>query len=187
MIQAIFYAMLLNEAVELGVVHGFIGKGLRPALVGLRWSSFEVWMSCVDHELRETQLRQHAVVWEVRSPSDGQEESLGSNGPRPLYTEQAAEYVCDHFRWSLRDPSDPSLRPLPPDYLDLYPRFDFGVATRYAHDSNTLEMVLRIVYAMVIHDAAKLRLSRRLTVDCVMWAMRKLDWGPVEAWLEDNG
>jgi len=53
MVQATFYAMLLNEAVELGVVHGFIAEGLKSALAGLRWSSFEVWMSCVDHELRE--------------------------------------------------------------------------------------------------------------------------------------
>jgi len=52
MVQVTFYAMLLNEAVELHVVHDFMAKGLRLALVGLRWSSFEVWMSLVDHELR---------------------------------------------------------------------------------------------------------------------------------------
>ena len=42
MVQATFYALLLNEAVELGVVHGFMAEGLSSALVGLRWSSFEV-------------------------------------------------------------------------------------------------------------------------------------------------
>ncbi|KAJ8447058.1 LOW QUALITY PROTEIN: hypothetical protein Cgig2_025435 [Carnegiea gigantea] len=58
MVQAIFYAMLLNEVVELGLVHDFIAEGLKSALVGLRWSSFEAWMSRVDHELREAQLWQ---------------------------------------------------------------------------------------------------------------------------------
>ena len=47
-------------------------------------------------------------------------------------------------------------------------------------------MVPVIFYAMVIDDAAELGFSRRLTMDCVMWAMRKLDWGPVEALLGDN-
>jgi len=37
-------------------------------------------------------------------------------------------------------------------------------------------MVQIIVYAVVIDDATKLGLSQRLTMDCVMWAMRKLDW-----------
>ncbi|KAJ8450534.1 hypothetical protein Cgig2_020171 [Carnegiea gigantea] len=53
MVQATFDAMLLNEGVELGVVHGFTSEGLKSALVGLRWSSFEVWMSGVDHVRRE--------------------------------------------------------------------------------------------------------------------------------------
>ncbi|KAJ8438046.1 hypothetical protein Cgig2_014175 [Carnegiea gigantea] len=125
MVQATFYAMLLNEAVELGVVHSFMAKGLKAALVGLRWSSFE-------------------------------------------------------------DPMDPGPRPLPSDDHGLCPRFDLAVARRYAHDSHIPEMVPVIFYAMVIDDAAELGLSCRLTMDVVMWAMRKLDWGPVEAWLGDN-
>ena len=58
---------------------------------------------------------------------------------------------------------------------------------RYALDSNTPKIVQIIFYAMVIDNVAELGLSCRLTVDCVMWVMRKLDWVPVEAWLEDNG
>jgi len=81
MMQATFYTMLLNEAVELDVVHGFMAKGLKSALVGLRWSSFEVWMSYIDHELREVQLRRPSIDVEVCGLLDGQEESSGSNGP----------------------------------------------------------------------------------------------------------
>ncbi|KAJ8450452.1 LOW QUALITY PROTEIN: hypothetical protein Cgig2_002137 [Carnegiea gigantea] len=50
MVQAIFYVILLNEAIELSVVHGFMAEGLKSALVGLRWLSFEAWMSYVDNE-----------------------------------------------------------------------------------------------------------------------------------------
>ncbi|KAJ8422442.1 hypothetical protein Cgig2_019159 [Carnegiea gigantea] len=53
MVQATFYAILLNEVIELGVVHGLMAKGLKSALVGLRWSSFEAWMSRADHKLKE--------------------------------------------------------------------------------------------------------------------------------------
>ncbi|KAJ8434208.1 hypothetical protein Cgig2_015697 [Carnegiea gigantea] len=118
MVQVTFYAMLLNEAVELDVVRGFMVEGLKSTLVRLRWSSFEAWMSRVNHELREAQLRQWSVAMEVHGSSD--------------------------------------------------------------------EMVQMVFYAMVIDDAAELGLLGRLTMDCVMWAMRKLDWGPVEAWLGDN-
>ncbi|KAJ8431149.1 hypothetical protein Cgig2_026746 [Carnegiea gigantea] len=107
--------------------------------------------------------------------------------PNFASTEQAIEYACDHFRWALRDPLAPGPRLLLSDYHGLCPRFDLGAAARYAHDSNTPEMVQIIFYAMVIDDAAKLGLSRRLTMDCVMWAMRTPDWGPVEAWLGGNG
>ncbi|KAJ8452431.1 hypothetical protein Cgig2_000020 [Carnegiea gigantea] len=209
MVQATFYAMLLNEAMELGVVHGFMAEGLRSALVGLRWSNFEVWMSRVDHELRE------AVTGKARDPSNGFQVTgamwRGRGGPlllRELYlprhrekreklkmnlfpnfasTEQVAEYVRHHFRCPLRDPSDPGPRPLPSEYLGVCPRFDLGVATRYGLDSNTPEIVQIIFYAIVIDNAAELGFSRRLIVDCVIRAVRKLDWGPVEAWLEDNG
>jgi len=57
MVQATFYAMLLNEAIEFGVVRGFMAEGVKSALVGLRWSSFKACISRVDCELREAQLR----------------------------------------------------------------------------------------------------------------------------------
>jgi len=101
--------------------------------------------------------------------------------PNFLSTEQVAECVCAHFPWSLRDPTDPSPRPLPSDYHGLCPRFDLEGARRYAHDSHIPEMVPVIFYAMVIDDTTKLGLSRRLTMDVVMSARRKLDWGSVDA------
>jgi len=40
---------------------------------------------------------------------------------------------------------------------------------------------------MVVDDAVELGLSCRLTMDYMMWAMRKLDWNFVESWLGDIG
>ncbi|KAJ8426225.1 hypothetical protein Cgig2_003850 [Carnegiea gigantea] len=51
-VQVIFYAMLLNEVVELGVAHDFTVESMKSSLIGLRWSTFEIWMDCVDHALR---------------------------------------------------------------------------------------------------------------------------------------
>jgi len=99
--------------------------------------------------------------------------------PNFANTEQAAEYIQDNFRWALREPSAPSPRPLPSDYHGLCPRFDLGVAMRYAHDSHIPKMVQIIFYTMVVDDAAELGLSRRLTMDCMMQAMRKPDWAPL--------
>ncbi|KAJ8423976.1 hypothetical protein Cgig2_008751 [Carnegiea gigantea] len=102
-------------------------------------------MSRVDHELKEAQLWQQAVAVEVRGPSDGQDSKLQE--PRG----EATEYVCDHFRWSLRDPSAPGPRSLPLDYHGLCPHFDLEVAKQYARDSNTPEMVQIIFYTMAYH------------------------------------
>ena len=45
MVQATFYVMLLNDAVELGTVSGFIAADLKSTLEGLRWRSFESWLN----------------------------------------------------------------------------------------------------------------------------------------------
>ena len=48
--------MLLNNAVELGIVSGFIAVDLKLALEGLRWTSLEAWLIRTSRELREAQL-----------------------------------------------------------------------------------------------------------------------------------
>ncbi|KAJ8438368.1 LOW QUALITY PROTEIN: hypothetical protein Cgig2_027353 [Carnegiea gigantea] len=55
-VQATIYAMLLNEAGELGMAYDFTTEGLKSALAGRRWSTFEVWMGCVNHVLRAVKL-----------------------------------------------------------------------------------------------------------------------------------
>ena len=41
--------------------------------------------------------------------------------PNFASTKQAAEYVRDNFRWTVRESLAPGPRPLPLDYHDLYP------------------------------------------------------------------
>ncbi|KAJ8421484.1 hypothetical protein Cgig2_014962 [Carnegiea gigantea] len=41
MVQATFYAMLLNDAMELGIASGFIDVDLKVSLEGLRWTPFK--------------------------------------------------------------------------------------------------------------------------------------------------
>jgi len=43
-VQATFYAMLVNKTFELGVAHEYTAERMKSSLVGLRWSTFEVWM-----------------------------------------------------------------------------------------------------------------------------------------------
>ncbi|KAJ8425534.1 hypothetical protein Cgig2_021339 [Carnegiea gigantea] len=76
-----FYAMLLNEEVELGVAHDFTAESMKSSLIGLRWLTFEVWMDCADHALRGAQLHRPADEVEVHGSQDEEEEGSGSTGP----------------------------------------------------------------------------------------------------------
>ncbi|KAJ8436372.1 hypothetical protein Cgig2_032193 [Carnegiea gigantea] len=151
MVQATFYATLRNDAIELGVMSGFITDDLKSTLVGLTWTCFEAWMSRTSHELREAQLRSKfqaaGATWRGQWLTK-REKSRGAGErmemilfPNFADTDQAADYVQDNFRWALRERSAPGLRPLSSDYRGLCPCFDLGVATRYAHDSHIPEMV----------------------------------------------
>ncbi|KAJ8451980.1 hypothetical protein Cgig2_016561 [Carnegiea gigantea] len=110
-LQVTFYTMLLNEAVELSVVRGFMADGLKSSLVGL-------------NELCQSRTERSAAS--VTDHCSGGPSSFGQSG-RKL-----------EIKW---DPSTPGPRSLPSVYHSLCPHFDLGVVTRYAHDSNTLEMV----------------------------------------------
>ncbi|KAJ8436377.1 LOW QUALITY PROTEIN: hypothetical protein Cgig2_032198 [Carnegiea gigantea] len=227
MVQATFYAMLSNNAVELGVVSSFIISDRKSNLVGLRWTCFEAWTSRTSHELREARLRQRPVTVETRGSSDGQEESSlefqaagatwrGQSGwlpPRkmrslgghlPLFIKEG-KIPREFHSFLSRMKTEKSRRArermkmnlfanfantdhsldnrglyLRFDYRGLYLRFDLGVATRCAHDSHVPEIEQAIFYAMSSWDFPA---DSQWTI--MMWAMRKLDWGPVESWLVD--
>ena len=41
LVQATFYAMLLNDAIEFSAAHEFTGDEMKSVLMDLKWSSFE--------------------------------------------------------------------------------------------------------------------------------------------------
>jgi len=45
--------MLLNDAVELGIVNDLMAVDLKLTLEGLRWSSFDSWLGCNNRELAD--------------------------------------------------------------------------------------------------------------------------------------
>ncbi|KAJ8428833.1 hypothetical protein Cgig2_005898 [Carnegiea gigantea] len=88
-VQATFYAMLLNDSVELGMAHEYTAKRMKSSLVGLRWSTFEIWMDCMDCPLKAVQLYRSDDEVEVRGSPDGQEEGSGSaRSPAPSSDEE---------------------------------------------------------------------------------------------------
>ncbi|KAJ8436722.1 hypothetical protein Cgig2_027393 [Carnegiea gigantea] len=88
-VQATFYAMLLNEMLELGVVHEYKAERMKSLLVGLRWSTFEVWMHIMDEVIRGAQLHRQPDEVEVRGARNGQGEGSGSaDSPAPSSDEE---------------------------------------------------------------------------------------------------
>ena len=100
-------------------------------------------------------------------------------------TTQATEFVRDTFRLPLREFT--TLRPklLPLNLYDLHPNFDLLVAMQFVHTAHILEMVQAIFYAMVLNEAAELRLLSRAAMDRVMLDLWELKWGIDEVWLQD--
>ena len=80
-VQATFYAMLLNEMLELGVVHEYTAERMKSLLVGLRWSTFKVWIRIMDEVIRGVQLHHQPEEVEVKGARDGQGEGSGSADP----------------------------------------------------------------------------------------------------------
>ncbi|KAJ8431006.1 hypothetical protein Cgig2_025688 [Carnegiea gigantea] len=189
MVQATFYAMLLNEVVELGVVHGFMAEGLKSAPVGLSprplisdyhglCPRFDLWVA-MRYARDSNTLEMVQIIFYVMVIDDAAELGLS----RRLTIDCAAEYVRDNLRRSVRETS--SLRP---DLLLLYftasyLEFDHIMAMQFAHAAHIPEMVQAIFYVMVINGAEKLRLIRREIGESLMLDLRKLRWEIIEVWL----
>ena len=55
--HVIFYAMLLNEAERLGVLHGRTLRAMESALTELRWSTFDSWVWLNGDRIIEARFR----------------------------------------------------------------------------------------------------------------------------------
>ncbi|KAJ8421649.1 hypothetical protein Cgig2_019222 [Carnegiea gigantea] len=90
-VQATFYAMLLNKAVEMGVAHDFTAESMKSPLIGLRWSTFGVWMDCVDYALREHNFINRPMKWRSVVPETARRRALGRPALRPLLVHRMAK------------------------------------------------------------------------------------------------
>jgi len=53
-VQATFYAILVNDDMELSVVSRDMAEDFKSTRKGLRWTTFEFWLSVNKHALLET-------------------------------------------------------------------------------------------------------------------------------------
>ncbi|KAJ8439414.1 hypothetical protein Cgig2_001754 [Carnegiea gigantea] len=125
MVQATFYAMLINDAIGLGIVSGFIAANLKASLEGLHGRLLSLGCTSIG-----------AAFWRHSFanglPRGGERERERREMiifPNFTSTEQATEYVRDTFRWPLRESSALHPNPLLEDYHGLCPGFDLGMAT----------------------------------------------------------
>jgi len=87
-VQVMFYAMLLNKTLELGVAHEYTAKSMKSSLVGLRWSTFEVSMHIMDEVIRGAQLYRSPDEVDVQGARDGQGEGSRSADPPAPSTDE---------------------------------------------------------------------------------------------------
>jgi len=73
-VEMTFYAMLLNQTFELSVAHEYTAERMKSSLMGLRWSTFEVWMHNMDEVIRGAQPYCRSNKVDVQGARDDQGE-----------------------------------------------------------------------------------------------------------------
>ncbi|KAJ8434141.1 hypothetical protein Cgig2_000861 [Carnegiea gigantea] len=168
-VQATFYAMLLNDAVELGIVNRFMATDLKATLEGLRCGLLEA------HFRQRTPLG--GLVGRKRKNDSGRE--------REREREDSSCFPTSSTPSRRRSMESSILRPslLPENHHSLSPNFDLLVTMRYAHNFHISEITQAIIYAMVLNDVAELGLSSRIAMDYMISVLRELNWAVIESWL----
>ena len=89
LVQATFYAMLLNDVVEFGAAHEFTGDEMKSVLMDLKWSSFEKWIYCMDDFLRVAQQNRPADEINISDVDDVQGGVSDLGGPPSPSSDEA--------------------------------------------------------------------------------------------------
>ncbi|KAJ8431098.1 hypothetical protein Cgig2_007514 [Carnegiea gigantea] len=146
MSQVVFLVMLLNNAVKLGILCGWLIDAMESALKEMRWSVFQVE--------RFYPFLHHGFL-----PFCG--------------TEEMANHVRETFKRHLRAASHPPL-PLLEDYRDLCLGLTRPNAEEAARDFNIPEIIQATFYAMVVNDAVELFVMSRDMVEAHKSALKGL-------------
>ncbi|KAJ8426990.1 hypothetical protein Cgig2_033848 [Carnegiea gigantea] len=164
MTQAIFYAMVVNEALELGVVSKDLAEHLKSVCDGtcvkFGCSSTNTPLcgrNTIDRPIKEGDLDREREIGVLER---GSALFFIMVFPPFLDTEEMADHVRQTFKWNLRGASC-SPRPLPKEYRDLCPSFTLADAKEAARDFDIPEMIEASFYAMVVDDALELGVISR--------------------------
>ncbi|KAJ8431986.1 hypothetical protein Cgig2_005915 [Carnegiea gigantea] len=79
LVHTTFYAMVVNETLELAIFSRTVVTYLKSALTGLRWFIFEAWLQLTKSDILMARQLVHAALGVGLWPVSGQEESTGSS------------------------------------------------------------------------------------------------------------
>ncbi|KAJ8422193.1 hypothetical protein Cgig2_011945 [Carnegiea gigantea] len=143
--QVVFLAMLLNDAVTLGILCGWMIDIMESTLKELWRRTFQVWVG----RNRSNILR---ACYPKADSNQEKEEDSGSDEASPLPSDEGDEKT---LKWHLRGTEHPP-RPLLKNYHGLCPCFDLDVAEEAARDFCIPNMTQAVFYTMVISQALEL-------------------------------
>ncbi|KAJ8423521.1 hypothetical protein Cgig2_011982 [Carnegiea gigantea] len=156
----VFLAMLLNDAMKLSVLRGWMIGVMELALKELRCSVFQAWVAHNRASSGSEEEDSSGSDDQTSLCSDRSEEesrfTIFTMAFLPFRdTEEMADHVRETFRWHWRSASRPPC-PLPKDYQDLCPHFTLSDAEEATRDFELLEIVQATSYAMLLNDAVGL-------------------------------
>ncbi|KAJ8432913.1 hypothetical protein Cgig2_004587 [Carnegiea gigantea] len=153
--QVIFYAMILNEAEKLGVLHGLRLRSLEVTLTELRRGAFESWIWLFGDRVYEARFHPKGNLGKgTRAGGEGESSmiacAVSMAFPPTHSTREMANYVTEAITWCWRNASRPP-RPLPEDFNVLCPCFSLAEAEAAAAKSGMPEIVQATFYAMLLN------------------------------------
>ncbi|KAJ8446021.1 LOW QUALITY PROTEIN: hypothetical protein Cgig2_012365 [Carnegiea gigantea] len=200
--QAVFCAMLLNDAVRQWVLSGGLIEILESALVELRWSTIEEWVSRNRGSILQAATQSYIVIrkrllslaMHLPLPVTFLEREISflerdsalfsiTVFPYFLSTEEMANHIRKTFNWHLKRVTCPS-QSLSENYHDLC--LDFILFDKTPHDFHIPEMIQAVFYTMVVNEALELGILSKNLAEHLRSALEGLWWFIFEAWRQLN-
>ncbi|KAJ8444598.1 hypothetical protein Cgig2_023661 [Carnegiea gigantea] len=186
--QIIFYAMLLNEAERLGVLHGRTLRIMESVLPELRWSTFESWVWLNGDQIFAARLRaktekkkDSSRVRQEEEDSKAEREEEGSEAEKE--EEGSAPGGWPPLRTTTGENHGIELNP--PLFVMAFPplRDTREMADFAACDFGLPEMVHATFYAMLLNNAARLGLVDGFIAASLKASLKGLQWLFFESWI----
>ncbi|KAJ8433389.1 hypothetical protein Cgig2_019179 [Carnegiea gigantea] len=173
MVQAIFYAMVINDAAELRLIRRETEESLTLDLQELRWDIIEAWLLSIEEKLKDTQVPRLVETVHNLQPHPAVTSRLRDAPPYRVTRSTIKMPLPFYVPLTRGETSAQRLRPLLEDHLVLCPSFDLG------HGYTV------IFYAMVVNEVAERVFTCRISLRCLIWALQQLHWDPFEFWFEN--